>query len=93
MPDQSRAEELIRIIFEVLNQQKVSPEEGFVIAEEILLSSVERLAKINNLSPEQVNNHLLKQAGLQEAPTKKTPYIVGSGRGWIGNPNATTENN
>lgn len=99
MANHSRSEELIKQIFEFLNQQKVSPEEGFLIAEEILLSSVERFAKLNNLNPEDVKDRILgAHTGLNSnldhpMPEKKKPYMVGSGRGWIGNPNATTENN
>jgi len=99
MPDHSRSEDLIKEIFEFLNQKKVSPEEGFLIAEEILLSSVERFAKLNNINPEDVKDRILGfSSGLNPdfdhpTPERKNPYMVGSGRGWIGNPKTTTENN
>jgi hypothetical protein len=104
MANHSRSEELMRQIFDFLNQQKISPEEGFFIAEEILLSSIERLAKLNNLSPEDIKLGILKfHQGLEglvsdhktnHSPSeRKIPYIVGSGRGWIGNPSTLTEDN
>lgn len=101
MANHSRSEDLIKQIFEFLNQQKISPEEGFFIAEEILLSSIERLAKLNNLNPEDIKTRILEfHQGLNidpspnhSPPEKKRPYIVGVGRGWIGNPNTLTEDN
>lgn len=97
MSDQSREDELIRQVFDLLAQNRVSPKEGFLLAKEIMLSSVEAYAKTNNLSPEDLLARILHDgfgSGL-EAPVVKTkePYVVGSGRGWVGNHNATTENN
>ena len=97
MSNQSRDEELIKQVFDFLSQNKVSPKEGFFLAREIMLSSVEAYAKTNNLSPEDLLARILQDgfgSGL-EAPVVKTkePYVVGSGRGWVGNHNATTENN
>jgi hypothetical protein len=97
MSDRSRDEELISQVFDFLTQNKVSPKEGFILAREIMLSSVEAYAKTNNLSPEDLLARILHDGfgSDLEAPMvkKKEPYVVGSGRGWVGNHNATTENN
>jgi len=97
MSNQSREDELIRQVFEFLTQNKVSAKEGFLLAREIMLSSVESYAKTNNLSPEDLLARILHDGfgSDLEAPVvrKKEPYVVGSGRGWVGNYNSTTENN
>lgn len=97
MSNQSRDEELIKQVFDLLSQNKVSPKEGVFLAREIMFASVEAYAKANNLSPEDLLARILHDvfdSGL-EAPVVKTkePYVVGSGRGWTANHNATTENN
>lgn len=97
MSNQSRDEELIKQVFDFLTQNKVSPKEGFLLAREIMLSSVEAYAKTNNLSPEDLLARILHEGFGSDlevpASSKNEPYVVGSGRGWIGNHNATTENN
>lgn len=97
MSDRSRDEELIKKVFDLLTQNKVSPKEGFFLAREIMFSSVEAYAKTNNLSPEDLLERIIHEgfgSNLEVlASNKKEPYIVGSGRGWVGNHNATTENN
>jgi hypothetical protein len=97
MSDQSREDELIRQVFDLLAQNRVSPKEGFLLAREIMLSSVEAYAKTNNLSPEDLLARIIHEwsgSDLELPPSnKKEPYMVGSGRGWVGNYNTTTENN
>jgi hypothetical protein len=93
MPDPDRIDQIIKQIFTVLNESKISPEEGFMIAEEILFSSMERMAKIHNISVEEIQakiaEHLL--GGAKEPPARG--FRIGQGHGWIGNPKAITENN
>lgn len=91
MPESTRLDDLIGQIFQVLNQEKVSPEEGFIIAEEILISSIQRLAKSNNLSVEELRQKLIERLTPQHPSAKK--LMIGSGRGWVGNPKTITENN
>jgi len=97
MSNQSREDELIRQVFDLLTQNKVSAKEGFLLAREIMLSSVEAYAKTNNLSPEDLLARIIHEgfgSDLESPMVKnKEPYVVGSGRGWVGNYNATTENN
>ncbi len=91
IPKPARVDQLIGIIFEVLNQEKVSPEEAFMIAEEILASSLERLAKQNNLSVEELREKIAKSLYHKSPPQ---PMIgIGSNRGWVGNSKALKENN
>jgi hypothetical protein len=91
IPNPSRMDALIGIIFEILNQEKVSPEEAFILAEEILASSLERLAKQNNLSVEELREKIAKSL-MHKSPSQ--PRIgIGSNRGWVGNPKALRENN
>jgi|LauGreSBDMM110SN_4_FD.fasta_scaffold309302_2 hypothetical protein len=97
MSNQSREDELIRQVFDLLTQNKVSAKEGFLLAREIMLSSVEAYAKTNNLSPEDLLARIIHEGfgSDLELPIVKSkePYVVGSGRGWVGNYNTTTENN
>ena len=91
MPDESRLDALISQIFEVLDQERVSPEEGLMIAEEILISSVERLAKSKKISLEQLQAKLAERFSPQHGEPRK--MMIGSNRGWIGNPKTMTEDN
>jgi len=93
MPNPERIDEIIKQIFAVLNEKKISPEEGLMIAEEILFSSMERMSKIHNISLEEIQSRLAEHfLGGQKEPSKKI-FKVGQGHGWIGNPKAMTENN
>jgi hypothetical protein len=95
--DQAKIDEIILKIFSLLNEQKVSPEEGFVVAEEILMSSMEKFAKIHGVSVDEIHAKLVDHisGGLRASSGhKKQPtYVVGQNRGWIGNPKTQTENN
>lgn len=94
MPKQDRIEEIMLELFSLLNEKKVSPEEGFLIAEEILMTSMERYAKQNNVSPDEVHSKLLDHLiGGKQKSHQKSVYVVGQNRGWIGNPKSQTENN
>ena len=94
MPKQDRIEEIMLELFSLLNEKKVSPEEGFLIAEEILMTSMERYAKQNNVSPDEVHSKLLDHLiGEKQKSHQRSVYVVGQNRGWIGNPKSQTENN
>ncbi len=97
MLDEKKMEEIIKKIFIILNEERVSPYDGLMIAEEILQSSVERIAATQNLNPDQLRYKLAKQLfggnfGTKSEPQKKV-LVVGEDRGWIGNTKTTTENN
>lgn len=91
MPDASRLDALINQIFKVLDEERVSPEEGLMIAEEILISSVERLAKSKKISLEELQAKLAERFSPQYAQPKR--MMIGSNRGWVGNPKTMTEDN
>lgn len=95
--DFDKLEQIVIEIFSVLNKNKVSPEEGFYIAQEILATSIERFAKTNNISIEDVQHKLIEMlTNSVSAPAgkkKQAIYVVGQDRGWVGNPNTLTEDN
>ena len=93
MPNQERIEEIMQEVFSLLNEKKVSPEEGFLVAEEILMTSMERYAKIHGVSPDEIHSRLLDHLIGRQKPAGKTVFMVGQNRGWIGNPKTQTENN
>lgn len=95
--DYDKLENIIVEIFSVLNKNKISPEEGFYIAQEILATSIERFAKVNNIPIEDIQHKLIQiMSGSIQGPAghkKPTVYLVGQDRGWVGNPKALTEDN
>jgi hypothetical protein len=94
--DFNKLEEIIVEVFSVLNKNKVSPEEGFYIAQEIIATSIERFAKTNNISINDVQHRLIEMiTGSAANPTakKRAAYVIGQDRGWVGNKNALTEDN
>jgi len=94
MPKQDRIQEIMSELFSLLNEKKVSPEEGFLIAEEILMTSMERYARLNNVSPDEIHNKLVDHLTVgKQKSSQRVVYVVGQNRGWIGNPKSQTENN
>jgi hypothetical protein len=93
MPNPDRMDEIIKQIFTVLNEKKISPEEGLMIAEEILFSSMERMAKIHNISIEEIQARIAEHFLGGQKDTSKRVFKIGQGHGWIGNPKTLTENN
>lgn len=94
--DLNKLEEIIVEVFSVLNKNKVSPEEGFYIAQEIIATSIERFAKTNNISINDVQHRLIEiitGSAANPASKKRATYIIGQDRGWVGNKNALTEDN
>lgn len=93
MPKPDRIEEIIDQVLTILNERKVSPEEGFRVAEEILFSSMEGMAKLHNVSVEEIQVKMAESlmGGHKEPPNRG--FQIGKGHGWIGNPKAITENN
>jgi len=97
MFDEKRMDEVMKKIFILLNEEKISPYDGLMIAEEILQSSVERIAAAQNINPDQLRYRLAKQLfggnlGIKGEPEKKV-LVVGQDHGWVGNTKTTTENN
>jgi hypothetical protein len=95
--DFDKLEEIVIEVFSVLNKNKVSPEEGFYIAQEILATSIERFAKTNNISIEDVRHKLIEvmtnSVAAPAAKKNKAVYVIGQDRGWVGNQNTLTEDN
>jgi hypothetical protein len=93
MPNPDRITEIINQVLSVLNEKKVSPEEGFRVAEEILFASMEGLAKLHNVSVEEIQGKVIE--GILGIPKENSPrgFRIGKGHGWIGNPKTITENN
>jgi len=92
----NKLEEIIVEVFSVLNKNKVSPEEGFYIAQEIIATSIERFAKTNNISINDVQHRLIEMitsSAKTPASKKRSTYVIGQDRGWVGNKNALTEDN
>jgi len=84
-------EELIKSIFELLSKNKASPEDGMEIAQEILLASVERLAKEYGTTAENITRQL---KSLQQQPKQQQKYAgVFGNRGWAGNSGGMNEDN
>ena len=97
MSDEKRMDEVMKKIFILLNEEKVSPYDALMIAEEIFQTSVERVAAAQNINPDQLRYRLAKQIfggdfGVKSEPEKKV-LVVGQDRGWVGNTKTTTENN
>lgn len=86
---------LIKKMFSLLNKENASTDEALVVAEEIMLSAIERLAKENNMTFEEVQERMYGQPSKQQP--KKQSVIdgleIGAGRGWVGNAKALSENN
>ena len=93
MPNPDRITEIINKILTILNEQKVSPEEGFRVAEELLFASMEGFAKLHNVSVEEIQGKVIE--GMLGIPKENSPrgFSIGKGHGWIGNPKTMTENN
>lgn len=95
--DFDKLEQIVIEVFSVLNKNKVSPEEGFYIAQEILATSIERFANTNNISIEDVQHRLIEMiTSSVAAPAgkkKRSVYVIGQDRGWVGNPKTLTEDN
>lgn len=95
--DFDKLQEIVIEVFSVLNKNKVSPEEGFYIAQEILATSIERFANINNISVDDIQNKLIQvmtnSVATPAERKKKAVYIIGQDRGWVGNQNTLTEDN
>jgi len=99
----TRINELIDEFYNFLNSKKVTLEEGFLVGQELILSSIEGFAETNNLHPEEAKEKLMaaiygadavQAAKPKQKPVQKTPmHIIGQERGWIGNPHAQSENN
>jgi hypothetical protein len=103
--DLNKLQEVVIEVFSVLNKNKVSPEEGFYIAQEILATSIERFENTNNISIDDIKHKLINDIKNKlidvmmnsvAAPAEKKKraiYIVGQDRGWVGNQNTLTEDN
>jgi len=85
--------EIINQVIAILNESKASPEEGFRVAEEILFSSMEKMAKLHNVSVEEIQGKVIE--GILGVQKENSPRVfqIGKGHGWIGNPKTMTENN
>lgn len=93
MPNPDRITEIINQVLAVLNEKKVSPEEGFRVAEEILFASMEVMAKLHNVSIEEIQARLGESLLSGDKEISPKGFRIGQGHGWIGNPKSITENN
>lgn len=91
MLDDPKFNETIEKIFKILSDIKASPEDGMEIAQEILMTSIERFAKANNTTPEEIAKLIAKQPMLPVAP--RTANTIFGLRGWIGNESGLKEDN
>jgi hypothetical protein len=93
MPNTDKTTEIINQVLAILNENKVSPEEGFRVAEEILFASMEGMAKLHNVSLEEIQARLGESllSGAKEHQSKG--FRIGQGHGWVGNSKTMTENN
>jgi hypothetical protein len=93
MHNTDRIAEIVNQVLAVLNEKKVSPEEGFRVAEEILFASMEGMAKLHNVSVEEIQSKMAEtMLGVQKEHSPRG-FQIGKGHGWIGNPKTITENN
>ncbi len=97
MDDEKRTSNLLDKVFQLLNEEKTSANEAFILAEEIILSAVERMAKDSNLSVEEIQQKLFGQLSQNSQQVKQRVHSgselsFAKGRGWIGNV-GSNENN
>jgi hypothetical protein len=99
--ENKRINKLMDDVYQLLNSEKVTLEEGYILGQELILSTIEGYAEMNNIHPEEAKSLLIKQIyGIQpEAKPEVNPIqkikipVIGMNIGWIGNPNTQLENN
>lgn len=92
--DQVRMNDLMKKVFFLLNQENVTVDEAILLGEEIMFSAIEKMAKENNLSVEDIQHKMY--GNLAQEQQRRSPFDgleIGSKRGWIGNGVVMTENN
>lgn len=93
MLDDPKFNETLDKILEILSDIKASPEDGMEIAQEILMMSIERFAKANNTTPEEISKIIIKQQQQQYRAVPGTPNTIFGFRGWSGNSGGMNEDN
>jgi hypothetical protein len=86
---EKRMELILKRVLSILNEEGVSPEEGYLIAEEIVASSLQVMANLSEISLDLAADRLANSG-----PNKSQRRdFVGSDRGWVPNLKGLTENN
>jgi hypothetical protein len=86
---EKRIELILKRVLSILNEEGVSPEEGYLIAEEIVASSLQVMANLSDISLDLAADRL---ANSGQSKSYNSSFI-GSDRGWFPNFKGLTENN
>ena len=91
MLDDPSFNETMDKIMMILSEVKATPEDGMEIAQEILMMSIERFAKANNTTPEEMSKIIARQQMNQVVPG--APNTIFGLHGWVGNVSGLKEDN
>lgn len=91
MLDDPKFNEIMDKIMMILSEVRATPEDGMEIAQEILMMSIERFAKQNNTTPEEISKIIAKQQMHQTVPG--APNTIFGLHGWVGNDSGLKEDN